>query len=161
MSELATFTNRSTVTLVRYLPGPIERVWAYLTEPKLLAKWFSEGSVSDSVGGDVRFEMGASGRITVFQPPHVFEYTWNEEEAACGPVVEALVRWELAEDGNRVRLTLTHSRLPENELIAHGAGWHMFLERLQACANQREPQPIEARYAQLKAEYEKRFDHVS
>ena len=153
MNELAIFTDRATLTLVRDLPGPIARVWSYLTDPKFLAKWFSDGVVADRIGGEVRFDMGAHGRITAYEPPRVLEYTWNEEEASCGPVEDALVRWELAENGNRVRLMLTHSRLPEIELVAHGAGWHAFLDRLSACAEGREPVPLMEAYARYKDEY--------
>jgi uncharacterized protein YndB with AHSA1/START domain len=154
MTDPATMTV-STLRLVRHLPGPIERVWRYLTDPKFLIKWFSDGVVADSVGGEVRFEMGATGRVTAYEPPHLLEYTWNEEDASAGPVVDALVRWELAEDGTRVRLTLTHSRLPENEVLAYGAGWHAFLQRLSACVDGREPQPMAELYARYKAEYAK------
>jgi uncharacterized protein YndB with AHSA1/START domain len=155
MSDLATITDRSTLKFVRHLPGPIERVWKYLTDPKFLIKWFADGVVADSIGGEVRFEMGATGRVTAYEPPHLLEYTWNEEEAAVGPVFDALVRWELAEDGDRVRLTLTHSRLPENEVLAHGAGWHTFLQRLSALVDGREPESIAELYARYKAEYAK------
>jgi uncharacterized protein YndB with AHSA1/START domain len=124
-----------------------------LTDSKLLATWFSAGAVADRAGGAVRFDIGASGRITRFEPPRLLEYTWNEEDAAVGPVVDALVRWELAEDGDRVRLTLTHSRLSENEVPAHAAGWHTFVDRLHSRLEGRSPVPIEPRYAQLKAEY--------
>jgi uncharacterized protein YndB with AHSA1/START domain len=150
---MARFTDRGTLVLVRHFPGPISRVWAYLTDPKLLAKWLSDGVVGSCAGGEVRFDMGAHGHITAYEPPHLLEYTWNEEEASCGPVADALVRWDLAEDGDRVRLTLTHSRLPEAELIAHGAGWHAFLERLLDAIEGREPRSIEEAYARYKEEY--------
>jgi len=153
MSDLGTVTNRTTLTFVRHLPGPIERVWAYLTDPKFLATWFSDGAVADHVGGEVRFDMGATGRVTAYKPPHLLEYTWNEEEASVGPVADALVRWELAEEGGGVRLTLTHSRLPENEVLAHGAGWHAFLRRLAACLDGREPEPLWELYERFKTEY--------
>jgi uncharacterized protein YndB with AHSA1/START domain len=153
MSDPATITDRSALRFVRHLPGPIERVWAYLTDPKFLPDWFSEGVVADRVGGEVRFEIGATGRVTAYEPPHLLEYTWNEEEASCGPVADALVRWELSHEGSGVRLTLTHIRLPENEVLAHGAGWHAFLERLAACVDGRDPEPIEDLFARLRAEY--------
>src|SRR5262250_2180892 len=121
MNDLAAIADRSTLIFVRHLRGPIERVWAYLTDPKFLITWFSDGVVADRVGGEVRFDMGATGRVTAYKPPHLLEYTWNEEEASVGPVSNALVRWELSEEGSGVRLTLTHSRLPENEVLAHGA----------------------------------------
>ena len=46
------------VRLERILPGPIERVWAYLTEPDKRAKWMAAGSMADYVGGpvDVTFD---------------------------------------------------------------------------------------------------------
>jgi uncharacterized protein YndB with AHSA1/START domain len=153
MNDLATIVGRSTLQLVRFLPGPIERVWAYLTDPTLLAKWFSDGVVAGAVGGEVEFSIGATGRVIAYDPPRLLEYTWNEEEASVGPVVGALVRWELVEEGDRVRLTLTHSRLPENELLAHGAGWHTFLLRLSACIDGREPEPIGELIARYKVEY--------
>jgi len=155
VNEFASFSGNA-ITLVRYLPGPIERVWAYLTESKLLAQWFSAAEVGDRVGADVRIELGANGRITAYEPPRLLEYTWNEPvKASCGPIFDALVRWELAEEGDRVKLTLTHSRLPDNELLAHGAGWHTFLERMDASLDGHDPAPIEPRYTQLKSEYAK------
>jgi uncharacterized protein YndB with AHSA1/START domain len=157
MNDLATIDAHNTVTIVRDLPGPIDRVWAFLTDPKLLARWFSEGVVADYVGGEVRFDMGAEGRITAYEPPHVLEYTWNERELARGPILDTAVRWELAQTGNRVRLTLTHKRLSEAEAIAHGAGWHAFLDRLCASVDGRELPQLMEQFAQLQGEYDKRY----
>ena len=161
MNDLATIDQHNTVTLVRDLPGPIERVWAFLTDPKLLARWFSDGVVADHVGGEVRFDMGAEGRITAFEPPHVLEYTWNERELSRGPILDTLVRWELAQTGNRVRLTLAHKRLSAAEAIAHGAGWHAFLDCLSASVDGREPPHLMERFAQLQGEYNKRHSVAS
>ena len=156
MSDLATITGRGTLTLVRHLPGPIGRVWAFLTDSKLLPAWLSDGVVADAVGGEVRLDMGATGRITAIDPPHVLEYTWNELELSRGPIVDSLVRWELAEEGDRVRLTLTHSRLSESEVLSHSIGWHALLHRLSQCADGREPEDIGELFARFKVEYEKR-----
>lgn len=161
MNDLATIVDRNTLTLVRHLPGSIERVWAYLTDPKFLAKWLSDGVVADCVGGEVRLEMGATGRVTVFEPPHVLEYTWNELDLSRGPITDSLVRWELSEAENGVRLTLTHSRLSEKEVVLHSAGWHALLHRLSACVDGRAPEPKGELYARFKAEYDKREPHVS
>ena len=153
MSDLATIDAGGTLIFVRHLPGPIERVWAYLTDPKFLATWFSDGTVAGNVGGDVSFDMGATGRITAIDPPYLLEYTWNEDNASVGPVVDALVRWELASEGDRVRLTLTHVRLPEVEVFGHAAGWHAFLERLTASVEERDAAPVMELYAKYKAAY--------
>ena len=161
MSDFATVTDRNTVMFVRQLPGPITRVWSYLTDPAFLAKWFSEGVVGDSIGGEVRFDMGVTGRVTNIDPPHILEYTWNAPDRSQGPIADTLVRWELAEVGTGVRLTLTHSRLPLNEIVTHSAGWHTFFHRLAACIDGRAPEPIDDLYDRFKAEYDKRDSHVS
>lgn len=155
MSDLAVVDELGTLTLVRHLPGPIDRVWKYLTDPEFLAKWFSGGVVADCVGGKVRFDMGAFGRITAYEPMRLLEYSWNEEDAAVGPVENSVVRWELAQEGSGVRLTLTQSRLPNVEVLAHCAGWHCFLDRLASVIDGREPEPVMELFARLKAVYEK------
>ena len=158
MNTFATINEQNTVMLVRDLPGPIERVWAFLTEPKFLSRWFSDGVVANHVGGEVRFEMGADGRITVYEPPKVLEYTWNERERSRGPVIDTLVRWELAQSDQRVRLILTHTRLSERDTMTHSAGWHAFLDCLDATLDGREPPQLMERFEELFSEYEKRHN---
>jgi len=132
VNELATFIPPGTLRFERVLPGPIERVWDHLTKTELLATWFEGGTVGTRVGEGVSFPFGMIGTITEYEPPRVIEYTWNEPEASGGPVVDGLVRWELRADGDRVRLTLTHSRMPAGSLSGFGAGWHAGLAGLAA-----------------------------
>jgi activator of Hsp90 ATPase-like protein len=47
------------ISFMRVLPGPIERVWAYLTEPEKREKWFASGPM----------EFRASGRVRCFSVP--------------------------------------------------------------------------------------------
>src|SRR5690606_15460855 len=46
-------TEPATVRLQRLLPGPIERVWAYLTESDLRRQWLARGDMDLKVGGKV------------------------------------------------------------------------------------------------------------
>lgn len=156
MNDFAIVDEQNVVTLVRDLPGPIERVWGFLTDPQLLSRWFSDGVIADHVGGEASLEMGANGRVTAYEPPHLLEYTWDESDLSRGPIFDTLVRWELADVDGRVRLTLTHKRLSELEAINHGAGWHTFLDRLSASVEGREPPDTMERYEHLQGEYEKR-----
>lgn len=43
-------TSSTTLTMQRLLPAGIDRVWAYLTESDLRAKWFAAGEMPTSVG---------------------------------------------------------------------------------------------------------------
>src|SRR5262249_27730568 len=82
----------STIRFERLLPGPVERVWAYLTESKKRATWLAGGEFDLRVGGKIellfdndslsdekktggtrRFE----GRITRLEPNRALAYTWN------------------------------------------------------------------------------------
>ena len=40
-----------TLQFTRLLPGPIERVWSYLTEPEKTALWIASGTIDLRVGG--------------------------------------------------------------------------------------------------------------
>ena len=43
-------TERATLKIQRLLPGPIERVWAYLTQSDLRRKWLAAGDMEMTVG---------------------------------------------------------------------------------------------------------------
>ena len=129
MSEYGVATEPGTVRLERVLPGPIERVWKYLTDSDLRAKWLASGDMDLQVGGrrncafaTPSFRAGGAdaralpayegvsfpGRITRCDPPNVLSYTWGE---AWGEDSE--VTFELAARGAEVVMVLTHRRLPD------------------------------------------------
>jgi Activator of Hsp90 ATPase homolog 1-like protein len=53
MSEFGVVTEARTLRIRRVLPGPIERVWAYLTESDKRACWLAAGPMELRVGGRV------------------------------------------------------------------------------------------------------------
>src|SRR5688572_22374633 len=59
-------TEDATLTIQRLLPGPIERVWAYLTESDLRRQWMASG--------DMELKVGAP-----------FELTWRNNELSNPP----------------------------------------------------------------------------
>ncbi|MBL0915697.1 MAG: SRPBCC domain-containing protein, partial [Sphingopyxis sp.] len=46
-----TLAAPATLTLQRLLPGPIERIWAYLTESEKRKQWFAAGDYELKKGG--------------------------------------------------------------------------------------------------------------
>jgi uncharacterized protein YndB with AHSA1/START domain len=157
MNALGTLVGPDAVRFERLLPGPIERVWSYLTDSERFPLWFCAGSVAPAIGGEVSFDMGMNGRVTVYEPPHVLEYTWNEPERSRGIVLDTLVRWELTTEGEQVRLLLVHRRLAGTALPQYGAGWHAVLDSLDAHLQGREVPSIEATFAALEPTYEACF----
>ena len=70
------------------------------------------------------------GRVKVFLPPHVFEFTWNE---AYDPA-QGLVRFDLVElDGDRTQLTLINT-VPSRHGTDASAGWRELMDRLRRFA---------------------------
>ena len=57
-----TLVEPGTVKLERLLPGPMERVWAYITESDKRAQWLAAGEFDLRVGGKVRLEFD-NGRL--------------------------------------------------------------------------------------------------
>ena len=180
MSELAapdtygTLVEPATLRIERLMPGPIDRVWAYLTQSDLRRQWLASG---DMLGKDEQpktgtdFEltwrndeltdppgrrpegMGATHsqecRLLAFDPPHRLAFTFG----GAGEVL-----FELAEAGDAVRLTLVHSRAPNRStLLMVSAGWHMHLDVMEARLADRRPAPFWDGWERLKGEYDQRL----
>ena len=45
----------TTLKIQRLLPGPIERIWAYLTDSELRRKWLAAGEMEMKVGAPFEF----------------------------------------------------------------------------------------------------------
>ncbi|HWF77886.1 MAG TPA: hypothetical protein VN694_12000 [Caulobacteraceae bacterium] len=62
------------VRFERRLPGPIEKVWAHLTQPGELPGWYGAGSVIEPrVGGRVELNDGhIRGVVSLDQTPDAF-----------------------------------------------------------------------------------------
>ena len=129
----------ATLRFERHLAHPREVVWKAITDPKELAAWFNTKAVIDGRnGGSIDFVSApagfhTTGRILVWDPPHVFEHEWHIDPHPQMPngEPEAVIRWELLREGDsNTVLVVTFSRL--NKTTAHGfaPGMHAFLSRL-------------------------------
>ena len=152
-----------TIRFERDLPGPIERLWAYLTESDKRATWLYPGDIPTAPGGESRKsfpgEDGEPGmtivlRTRVYDPPHVLEYAWIEQSAPDAPASESHVRFELHERGDRVRLTLTHGAVDPASVASVAAGWHAHLDVLGTVLTGAEGPDAYARYETLLPQYE-------
>ena len=67
--EYGVSPEAGTVRLERTLPGPIERVWAYLTESEKRGKWFGSGPMELRPGGNITFHFHNSKLAPDSGPP--------------------------------------------------------------------------------------------
>lgn len=176
MTELATLdaygvlTEPATLEIQRLLPGPVERVWAYLTESELRRQWLAAGQMDMRVGAPVELvwrndelsdppgrrpdgfaeEHRMQSRITELDPPRKLTITWGAAEGS--------VSFALEPAGDKVLLTVTHRRAPDRATLLNvSAGWHAHLDALVARMNGKSPAPFWDGWIRLKAEYDRRL----
>ena len=142
--DFGTITAPRTLQMQRLLPGPIERVWDYLTKSDLRRQWLASGDMELKEGAacelvwhhdqitnppgtrpdGMNAESNLPSRITVCEPPHKLGFIfWSDSE----------VIFELKQAGARVLLTLTHRNLPSRGMmVGVSTGWHTHLDVLAA-----------------------------
>ncbi len=172
MNEYAAVTGPGEVRIERLLPGPIERVWAYLTDSDKRGTWLASGPMELREGGRVelnfrhsnletqkaptperfkQYEAGKTqiGTITQFDPPRLLSYTW-------GDPVNSEVTFELTPQGDQVHLVVIHRRLAGLGMMRGVAGgWHSHLTILMNLLKGTSAQPFWTIFSDLEADYEK------
>ena len=132
MADLGEMFRAPGVRFWRRLPGPIERVWAHLTDPNQLSGWYDAGSVIEPrEGGAVRLNDGhIRGVVTQWRPPVKFAHTWNVfgPGEAVSAYPESYLTLELAPHGDAVALTLIHLPVLERFEPQNAMGWATFLD---------------------------------
>jgi uncharacterized protein YndB with AHSA1/START domain len=129
--------EKAVLTFERRLPYPIEAVWSAITEPAHRNQWMGETTIDAREGGLIEMvpagppqapkQKRMTGRIRVWDPPHVFEHEWNQRI-----VEESVVRYELSPDGDGTLLRFSHRGLGVRNAQGFLPGTHAFLDRLQA-----------------------------
>ena len=175
MNDLSTIdaygvvTEPATLTIQRLLPGPIERVWSYLTDSDLRKQWLASGVMGANAGSTFEFvwrnaeltdppgnrpkgfpdEHRLACEITEIEPPHKLAFTWGRSGG---------VSIALEQAGSKVLLTLIHKRLADRESMLNvSAGWHAHLDLLVARVAGRAPSPFWDTWLRLKGEYGRRI----
>jgi uncharacterized protein YndB with AHSA1/START domain len=159
-----TFLAPTTFSIQRLLPGPIERVWNYLTDGELRRKWLAAGDMPQVNGsafelvwrndtlsraGDTRpegfgEEHRMSSTVISIEPPRRLVIAWGDGE----------VSFELETRGDDVLLTLVHSGLATGSLSQVAAGWHVHLDILAARLTDQEPVSFWSTWTARRAAYQ-------
>ena len=167
------FTAPGEVRLVRLLPGPIERVWEYLTDPEKRSRWFAGGPMELRAGGKLQLHMRHAdlvpqetppeeykqmhyegkkfdGQVLACESPRLLRYTW-------GPDGKFDVTFELKPEGSQVLLVVTHRNSGDSvdDIPSFASGWHTHFALLAATLNGETPPPFWSTHQRLEAEYEK------
>lgn len=162
-------TEPATLTIVRVLPGPIERVWSYIIDGALRRQWLAAGAMEEKVGAPVTLTwrndeltdppgerpegMGAEHSMTCevieIDPPRKLVISWGSTGG---------VTFTLSEKGDEVLLTLVHKRVEDPAVLLNvSAGWHAHVDVLEAKLRGTATKPHWDNWAQLRTTYAERF----
>ncbi|MBV8664402.1 MAG: SRPBCC domain-containing protein, partial [Hyphomicrobiales bacterium] len=133
-SAFGVLTAPDTFVIQRLLPGPIDRVWSYIVDSELRAKWMATGKLDLTVGSLAELvwrndeltnppgqrpqgfsaEHRMQTRVNEVDPPRQLSISWGGRGD---------VSFELAPSGEQVLLTVVHRRLPDRaSLLLVGPG---------------------------------------
>jgi uncharacterized protein YndB with AHSA1/START domain len=161
----STFVEPGTVRVERLLPGPVERVWAYLTESDKRATWFAGGEFELCVGGRARLAFDHARLSSDKNPPGVGQPTFDGVVTRLEPlrVLAHTMKWdsgdtevtyELSPRGMQVLLVITHRRLGTRDLtISVMSGWDVHTGILEDVLNGVAPRPFWQTHAALEKRY--------
>ena len=160
----STLIAPATIKVERLLPGPLERVWSYITDGKKRATWFAGGETELRVGGRIELQFDnnslskdrnkdaqpsrAEGRITRLEPNRLLAYSWT----MWGQDTE--VTFELAPRGKDVLLTITHVGLARDKHAKIMGGWDVHTGILADVLNGVEPRPFWKSHSRLEQQYQ-------
>jgi hypothetical protein len=97
-------------------------------------------------------KMSFVGKVTRCEPPHVLEHTWEFGEESSE------VCYKLEEQGDKVRLVLTHRRLESSDtVLSVSCGWHTHLNLLVDVLESKKLRPFYKMQLQYESEYGQRL----
>jgi uncharacterized protein YndB with AHSA1/START domain len=126
---------------IYYLNSPPDRVFAALTDPAELARWFvDKASFNPKKGGSFRLHWAAGytmrGKVRSIEPPKKLYLEWVDRMEG-GKVFATEARFSLKKRGKGTLLTLTHRGFKSGKqwVALYGgiqSGWAYYLSNLRA-----------------------------
>jgi uncharacterized protein YndB with AHSA1/START domain len=173
MNSYGVVTEAGTVRFERLLPGPIERVWTYLTDSEKRGTWLASGAMELRPGGKATLTWHHADLSSEKEPPPKYKdmkgghsATWQVVRCEKPRLLVCLwpmkigdteVTFELSERGKDVLLVLTHRRLDRAAMLSVGPGWHAHLAVLESRLAGAEPRPFWTNLTKLNDEYAARL----
>lgn len=140
----AAFTVRRTIAIA----APIEKVWAAVSEPTHISRWFGrvvlDGAGAGAVGTMTFDDYGAIPlRVEAVQAPHMVSYRWNNDDAlgslpdAFDEASATVFTFTLESTADGTQLTVVETGFgsttdPAVNMASHAEGWTLELDKLVA-----------------------------
>jgi uncharacterized protein YndB with AHSA1/START domain len=139
-------SGRAELRIERTFKAPADTVFDAWTSAEVLRRWWHAehdwetpiAEVDARVGGRIRLVMrnpadgsthGGRGQYTRFDPPRRLAFTWAWDS---NPTARQLVELEFRDEGDRTRVVMTHTGLPDAETHDYREGWQNSFDNLDA-----------------------------
>jgi uncharacterized protein YndB with AHSA1/START domain len=142
----------------------IEDLWAAITAPDRLARWYDQVEGDLRPGGEFRVYLEAddiesTGRVEACEPPRRLLVTNRETDESYqkgqgAPPFDATIEATLTAEGDQTLLALEVKGMPLDKIAFYAAGWQIHAENLAAYLAGREPGDTEARWDELVPPYQ-------
>lgn len=125
------------------IDAPREKVWDALTKPEIIKKYFfgTDTHTDWKPGSPITFtgewegkKYEDKGTILDVQPNKLIKYKYWSEMSGIEDKPENYVpiTYELSDDGNKTKLTITQENIPSEEMKEHSLGnWKKVMENLK------------------------------
>jgi uncharacterized protein YndB with AHSA1/START domain len=142
----------------------IDDLWAAITDPARLARWYGQVEGDLRPGGEFRVyieaaDIESTGRVEACEPPRRLLVTTRETDESYRkgqgvPPFDQSLDATLTADGDQTILVIEVQGMPVDKIAFYGAGWQIHAENLAAYLAGREPGDTEARWDDLVPPYQ-------
>jgi uncharacterized protein YndB with AHSA1/START domain len=139
-------------------------LWAAITDPARLARWYGQVEGDLRPGGAFRVYLEAddiesTGRVEACEPPRRLLVTTRETDESYrkgqgAPPFDQTLEATLTADGDQTLLVIEVHGMPLDKIAFYGAGWQIHAENLAAYLAGRERGDTEARWVELVPPYQ-------
>ena len=137
----------------------IDDLWAAITDPDRLARWYGQVEGDLRPGGAFRVyieanDIESAGRVEACEPPRRLRVTTRETDESYRkgqgtPPFDATIEATLTADGDQTLLVIELQGMPLDKIAFYGAGNQIHVENLAAYLAGRERGDAEARWNEL------------
>jgi uncharacterized protein YndB with AHSA1/START domain len=137
----------------------IDDLWAALTDPVRLARWYGQVEGDLRPGGEFHLylesdDWGGTGRVEACEPPRRLLVTTRESDESWRkgrgvPPFDEAIEATLTADGDQTILVIEVQGIPLDKIAFYGVGWQIHAENLAAYLTGRERGDTQARWDEL------------
>jgi uncharacterized protein YndB with AHSA1/START domain len=171
LGSLRAVDGKGVVRIEDRYDTPIDDLWAAITDPDRLARWYGHVEGDLRPGGEFRVYLEAddiesTGRVDACEPPRRLLVRTRETDESYrkgqgAPPFDAVTEVTLTADGDQTLLAIEIQGTPLDKIAYYGAGNQIHVENLAAYLAGRERGDTEVRWNELVPLYQDLAANIS